>query len=415
MTSEDQFPERKATPAYSIGEKLLADPNRTVARETTELEDIVGDYLVARQLLDEIDSYSVLFLRNDDAKILADSKQALRQVVEEIDGETAPTNKTILSEITLDTIVRRRDYDGPHQFISARDQDRASEVRKIIKKNYILPLGENLREKIEESSSHVTVGQARQKISSAFNAAQVNNRSVFEAAGNYADATVQRARLEELDNLFYGMRSELAIKELILEYNFDENTAVFDIIETTPDDELKGVDLFLDTKVIYDSRGWWRYPTSDEVQQGKCQTIRVPVDVKATQKAVDETMEERRQSGYADKKGNSLVLWSQFHNEDFRLYLPDGKDSQPILKPNELDAEVFLNYDTSLAALRKIDGDTNIRYIRSGQKIKPSSLSKRYGNIQEQVLEYIKANHIPPRRLGKSAMDAMIKAWQVDS
>jgi hypothetical protein len=415
MTSEDQFPEHRANPAYSIGEKLLADPNKTVVRKTTELEDIVGDYLVASQLIDEIESHSVLFLRNDDMKILADPERALRQVIEEIDGEAALTNKTILSEITLDTIARRRDYDGPHQFISARDRDRASEIRKTIKKNYILPLGENLRKKIEESSSHVTVGQARQRISSAFNAAQVNNRLVFEAAGSYTDTTVQRARLEELDNLFYGMRSELAIKELILEYNFDESTAVFDIIEATPDDELNGVDLFLDTKVMYDSRGWWRYPTPDEIQQNKCQTIRVPVDVKATQKAVDETMEERRQSGYANKKGNSLVLWSQFHNEDFRLYLPDGKDSQPILKPNELDAEVFLNYDTSLAALRKIDGNTNIRYIRSGQKIKPPSLSKRYGNIQEQILEYIKVNHIPPRRLGKSAIAAMIKAWQVDA
>ncbi len=366
-----------------------------------QLSDVIADYLVAQQILNELSDNGMRFLDASEQRAI-NHLELVTQKLSEKNGRKISTNQ-VLQTVATRLIDRKESGTPPKNPV---DRSELKNLKQVIKREHILGLGERITDQIENSRIGGSLADANKQIEFAFARAYVDARPVFEAKGNYLDETARTEKLRDLSNLFNGMRHEAAFKEIIYEFNSDES-AIFNVIETGREDELQGVDLKIGAHVVRDSDGSFRYPTAEEIQSGAIQTVEVPIDIKASQEAVNARLRQRSKYDYEDT--GSLVMWSQIYNDDFRLGISseDGQE-EPVLKYDKDNARTYLSHSEQIEAMKRISEDGPLTYEYKGATVKPPALEARYEAIKAQILEYIADSDRRP--LGRVAINIPVKS-----
>ena len=350
----------------------------------------VEDYLLATQFLSEIDSRAVTdYLEMAEMKGLSDVDGFIERRARK-DPATKLLPGDVLRIVFKNVIERRDSLTPPKRPV---DRSQVSQIRRDLKTNYVLGLGERLKSYIDAGEVK-NIGKAKGKIRALFDGAYLRQRKPLESVGRYSDNEFRQSKIQEIENLFNGMRHELAFEEMIYEGNADEADSLFEIEDTGRTEELQGIDMRLLAKVFLGADGKYHFPSTAE-EFARCDSqAKINLDIKASEKAVAESLKRRQQAGYDDTPGQSLIMWSHVYNDDFRLDLVDGR---PSLEYGPDEALLYLsvgsNNDGQLSIMRRLDEAPGLTYrIPEKAPFHPENFNTRYQNIKKQLLDYINTN-----------------------
>lgn len=145
-----------------------------------------------------------------------------------------------------------------------------------------------------------------------------------------------------------------------------------------------GVDIILDVKVSPNSAiEALNFASKSEIDSGDYLEYNLPIDIKSTPKAARMKLEKQ----LSRNNPNHWVIWSNVYDEDFRLGL---NGSTPEIKYSELDAPLALDWSDGkqIEAMKRINSK-NILYGKEGERFIPKTLTKRVGNIENEILKAI--------------------------
>lgn len=369
--------------------------NGKIEKEPSEYEKArfaVEDYIIATEFLSELTG------QNLDKYIDKNEIDMFKMNKDSDEDENEKPSTYDLQAVFHQARKRKQNSTFADDPLNRRD---SSELKRSLKTNYILGLGEKLTSYIE-SGSVKNFGEARRNIRTLFDSAYVSQRKFLELINLYGNTEFRQSKIRDIERLFNGMRHELAFKEMIYEGNVKEKGELFtfedddkDIdLKTQRKKELEGVDMSLNTKLILDKNGNYRFPVTEEEYSSYTHEAIVDIDVKASKTAADKAMEKRARYHYDKKEGESLIMWSHVYNDDFRLDMDDGL---PILGYDRNEEPVYLglgqNGSEQMSIMHKLDKNFNLKYKdENGMRFHPETFEERYRDIKRQLLFYINKN-----------------------
>lgn len=358
----------------------------TLRRDSARIA--IEDYILATQFLAEVASGTATnHLDDREMKCLNNVEGYIdRYTQKNPDKKILPGD--VLRSAFKSMISRRNTAISPQNPINRTE---LKDLRHNLKTDYVLGLGEKLKDYID-SGRVKNIGEAKTKLRLLFSEAYVRQRKVLEPAGLYSNNAFQQEKIRDVENLFNGMRHELAFEEMVYEGNAEEVDNLFEIEETGRSEELQGIDMRLLAKVMLGPDGKYHFPSTEDEFDRCAHLAKVNIDVKASEKAVDEALKQRQHFGHDKDLNQPLIMWSHVYNDDFRLDLVDGRPSLEY-SPNEALLYLSTGANGQLSVMRQLDKVPGLTYrLPSGGSMHPENFEYRYQDIKNKILDYINTN-----------------------
>lgn len=358
-------------------------------KEKLEQEPItraMAEYLLATRLLSEIKERDLSnFIDKED---LSPYESGLAKD----DGDKRiPKDEKIININSLELIYKKAN-ERRDKSIRPNLPLNFAEIKTLkhdLKINHVLKLGEILKDYLDNKEVR-NINDAKKMIAQQVQSASVNIMSILKLSRK-SDKDFTKSKINEISNLFNGMRHESAFKEMIFEGNSTEEGYLFDIEETDYDDDLHGIDMRIVAQVLSDQNGNYYFPsTAEEFEQANT-IAKIDIDIKASEDAVDKALHARKKTNHDSEKGQPLIMWSHVYNDDFRLDLSEGR---PTLGYSRDEALLYFKYsdkrDGQLDAMKRLHESPYLKYHDASRDyLHPDNFDERYAKIKSKLLNHI--------------------------
>lgn len=382
----------QSTQSENVSNQLANIPPDTPPepeKEKLEQEPItraMAEYLLATSLLSEMKERDLSnFIDKEDLSLYESG-------LAKADGDKrTPKDEKIINENSLELIYRKA-TERRDKSIRPNLPLNFAEIKTLkydLKINHVLELGEILKDYLDNKKVR-NINDAKKMIAQQVQFASANIRPYLKLSVK-SDKDFTQSKINEISNLFNGMRHESAFEEMIFEGNSTEEGNLFDIEETDYDDDLHGIDMRIVAQVLSDQNGNYYFPsTAEEFEQANT-IAKIDIDIKASENAVDNALYSRKKTNHDSEKGQPLIMWSHVYNDDFRLDLSEGK---PSLGYSKEEALLYFKYgansDGQLDAMKRLHESPNLRYHdASGNYLHPDNFDERYAKIKSKLLNHI--------------------------
>ncbi len=358
----------------SLNNSTELDLDSVVDSEALANGEIASDFNESEHLLIEsIVPYleSVRLKSMDFRWIDARELAALQDLKQLKSGDNYQRNKAlVVAQIYNNAQSRQDQKQSPQQ---ALDQNQKSELKTLIKEQYIMPFNHYIRESIDSlplKENYISKFETR--IRRYYSHAMSSRQVQADLLGRTRQEINQKAQddLNCLISLYNGMRHELAFRELLTE--IDEQD-LFRVLDVTPEDDAKGKDWFVAAKVTTNVNGDYIYPTQADIASNNFKNIIVPIDIKSN--ATEALTARKKQEA---RKSDSLTLWSHVYKKDFGLSYQDGVVEE---EHHFAFRSMFLvtGANSALEAIKNL----------KGTGINRPDAKRRYQSIKNQIINWI--------------------------
>lgn len=285
-------------------------------------------------------------------------------------------------------------FDTRHLPKNIADRQTFSELRHVIKTDYIMNMNESISDYVDSVSQKK--GNNLSVILEGIRTISLKNVNVHELRKNTTNLTYLNDYFQDnsrimrgINSLIEGMRHEAGFKEIISEIPED----VIEIIDTDREQDSHGVDMILRVKVSneYDNKGNYKLASDFEIENGEYEEKDLPLDIKSSKRRADEALDKILNNDQIEH----WVMWSHINDDDFRLGKEKGSKKVEIVCSRE-NAPVYLDYSVQIEALK---------YLREGESVedykafndstdrydyaKPDTLKTRLAAIKDEIIRGI--------------------------
>ncbi len=376
-----------------------SEPNKEATQEISQEKDSPPLFLTYQEKI-LIDSISPYFEGSGLLQLI--NKENIHQYIDKREAEALadtrrlPTfqqqKRPVLMQIFQKALWKRENDSRPAKYANKQG------LKNTIKELFTLPFNNEVYEAIaslkQAENSNFDLDD---RIKNYYSKAMETREEQYKLGRT--DKEINRLieyHIKKLKEVFLGMQHEIAFSEFLT--TFDE-TDLFTILDATPEQDSRGVDFFIASKVKLNKNNQYVFASEYDILNNNYKTAIVPIDIKSS-----------RDNAYKIKKDKlktydsmdleklrvmdnlSLPLWSHIYSGDFKLRvektiklnerLETIVTERAVLDPNK--NSLFLNYNEEMPAIKLLNKtqtenrDRMTKYMKSlskNQKIKYTNSS----------------------------------------